>query len=656
MNKRQKPSTHGAVPCCRTAPRRGTVFTAALCTVALCAFGSRAYAQFSCSASINPTVLTPPTIGTGYLVGDVLTVNLEIGVGTIQGGTLINIPSVSHALDCIGPGTLIDLCVDETMKVAYLGDGFLSTDCGVAVSSNVPGGGAATNIMVFTFAPTAQLPAGTTCNVTFDVQILEEPSADATPRRIEEASGFNGVCNNGLVGQARGGLGIEVLFCGDNRVNRPEESCDGTAAGMVGCSAEDSGLPDACRDEAASDPCTCCGDGILQTGSGELCDDGNNDDHDGCDANCQPEVCAVQVDKQVSCDGINWFDVALVLNNEDRTLGPIPGCNANDPVYVRYQVSNVGDVDVENCTLSESSTVIQPGGTVQSGISIGFGVTLPETAPDSDQTCTDDLEAQEPNTATLHCDCVQPSLPPRTAEATDTATVTCEPICGDSIVGNTPGETCDPPGSAVGSPGETCRDNCTYCGDGVVDAGESCDDGNEVSGDGCDPSCQPEDCAVRVDKQVSCDGINWSDAGLVLNNEDGTNGPPSPCPEGAPVFVRYQAANVGEVPVTCTLLESSSVIDPDGTVQSGINIGPGVTLPETAPDSDQTCTDALEAQEPNTATLRCECVQPSLPPETVEARDTATVTCQGEEGDCLVIIDEEGIDNDFQSIEDLVEK
>jgi cysteine-rich repeat protein len=32
-----------------------------------------------------------------------------------------------------------------------------------------------------------------------------------------------------------------------------------------------------------------CGDGILQPGLGEQCDDGNNQSGDGCDSNCLVE-------------------------------------------------------------------------------------------------------------------------------------------------------------------------------------------------------------------------------------------------------------------------------------------------------------------------------------------------------------------------------
>jgi len=71
-------------------------------------------------------------------------------------------------------------------------------------------------------------------------------------------------------------------------------------------------------------------------------------------------------------------------------------------------------------------------------------------------------------------------------------------ICGDSVVGNTPGETCDPPGSTPPTPpGNTnvCRPlgafQCTYCGDHIVQDGEVCDDGNHTNGDGCENDCTP---------------------------------------------------------------------------------------------------------------------------------------------------------------------
>ncbi|MBI3833809.1 MAG: hypothetical protein HY287_05720 [Planctomycetes bacterium] len=382
-----------------------------------------------------------------------------------------------------------------------------------------------------------------------------------------------------------------------------------------------------------------------------VCNDGDPATVDLCDdtlTSASPACCTscgVKVDKQVSCDGVNWFDVGLVANNNDGTNGAVPGCTVNSTVYVRYQVANVGHEDVNNCTLSESNTVIRPGNTVESGVTIGFGVTLDPTDPDSDQNCTSSLEAQEPNTATLHCDCVQPNSPPLSVQAQDSATVECVPICGDNLAGDTKGETCD--GTDAGTAGcsaagsgapDACRANCTCCGDGHLDAGEQCDDGNNTNHDGCSATCQLETCAVKVDKQVSCDGVNWFDAGLVANNEDGTSGPIPGCIVNSTVYVRYQVSNVGAVNVdNCTLSESNTVIRPGNTVQSGVSIGFGVTLDPTAPDSDQSCTDALEAQEPNTATLDCQCVRgPTFPPLSAQAHDSATIGCNAICGDGVV--------------------
>lgn len=81
-----------------------------------------------------------------------------------------------------------------------------------------------------------------------------------------------------------------------------------------------------------------------------------------------------------------------------------------------------------------------------------------------------------------------------------------EGFCGD---GDTdPGESCDPPGTAVGSFG-LCRDDCTYCGDEHLDLGEECDDGNAVSGDGCEYDCTRTPTATCTISQVPSGAVWW---------------------------------------------------------------------------------------------------------------------------------------------------
>jgi cysteine-rich repeat protein len=82
------------------------------------------------------------------------------------------------------------------------------------------------------------------------------------------------------------------------------------------------------------------------------------------------------------------------------------------------------------------------------------------------------------------------------------------PICGDGIVDEQNGETCDPPGSPAGASGNDCREDCTVCGDGNVDPGEACDDGNKINDDGCSTDCRLEDiCDLNVTKTAEPDII-----------------------------------------------------------------------------------------------------------------------------------------------------
>jgi cysteine-rich repeat protein len=209
-----------------------------------------------------------------------------------------------------------------------------------------------------------------------------------------------------------------------------------------------------------------------------------------------------------------------------------------------------------------------------------------------------------------------------TGFAAGSSTVTVIAECGDGIVGNTPGETCDPPGSPAGGNGNDCRDDCTVCGDSVVDPGEECDDGNGVDGDGCSNDCTIETCGVMVDKIVDC-GNGPVDVGLVSDNEDGTNG--CSALDGSDIIVTYNVQNTGEVPLAnCNLVDSNGEIVP-GPVVGDVIAGATVGVP--ALDPPEICSDALEAGEPDTATVVCDCIEPGNPLGTVEASDEADIEC-----------------------------
>lgn len=190
-----------------------------------------------------------------------------------------------------------------------------------------------------------------------------------------------------------------------------------------------------------------CGNGIVE--AGEVCDDGNLVNGDGCDNNCTPSACGNGiVGGAEACDDGN-------LNNGD-------GCDYNCTISVcgngivggteACDDGNFinGDGCDYNCTYSAC------------GNGIVGGV---ETCDDGNFTNGDG------------CD--------------NNCRITG---CGNGIV--TAGETCDDGNSANG---DGCDNNCkiTSCGNGIITAGEACDDGNTVSGDGCSSICVLEIAGVN---------------------------------------------------------------------------------------------------------------------------------------------------------------
>jgi len=101
------------------------------------------------------------------------------------------------------------------------------------------------------------------------------------------------------------------LVCGDGTVVAPE-TCDPP------------GFPTACRSD-----CTFCGDGIVNGGVAEDCDDGGNSGGDGCSASCGFEGCS---------------EVVLYLLSELRSGGfPRPVCLAGIPGTLFEIVDNLPD-------------------------------------------------------------------------------------------------------------------------------------------------------------------------------------------------------------------------------------------------------------------------------------------------------------------------
>ncbi len=168
-----------------------------------------------CNGALNILV----TQGAFLAPGDQATIQIDLGSGPINGGAAntIRLDRVRYDLDCDADNALGIPCTDQGDIMNYLGDATIlssGTVCGALTwTSNVPGGGSATNEIVFTpsspitFA--ANTPAdGSACALTFKVKLdnLEATSgatADSTPTQVEVVAGFSTVlpadttCDNG---------------------------------------------------------------------------------------------------------------------------------------------------------------------------------------------------------------------------------------------------------------------------------------------------------------------------------------------------------------------------------------------------------------------------------------------------------------------------
>jgi hypothetical protein len=131
---------------------------------------------------------------------------------------------------------------------------------------------------------------------------------------------------------------------------------------------------------------------------------------------CAGGVCEVKVDKQVSCDSEPFVDIGF----DD---GVVISCVA--PLWadidVRYVVRNTGNIPIFACSVTDSNPGILAG-------PLNAGNLVPDqqtTLDDANQQCSEELAADEPDTATVLCDCAAPGSGVQVTN-TDTARFECE--------------------------------------------------------------------------------------------------------------------------------------------------------------------------------------------------------------------------------------
>ena len=280
------------------------------------------------------------------------------------------------------------------------------------------------------------------------------------------SSATNGDC----LGYSTAVLDWNVGVCGDG-VRTGGEVCDqGNTTNGDGCSSVC--LVETGWNCTAANPSVCtpiCGDGI-RVGT-EQCDQGNTTNGDGCSSTCtiepgwscsaaNPSVCTT-----ICGDGIRAG--AEQCDQGNTTAGD--GCSATCTIEPGW-----------TCTGSPSTCVTTCGDGIRAGTEqCDQGNTTPGDGCSA--TCTIEpgwMCTGSPSVCTTRCgDGIRAG-----AEACDD---------GDMMSGDGCSATCaiEPGWTCTGSAPSVCN---TTCGDGIRAGAEACDDGDTMSGDGCSNVCAIE--------------------------------------------------------------------------------------------------------------------------------------------------------------------
>jgi cysteine-rich repeat protein len=322
--------------------------------------------------------------------------------------------------------------------------------------------------------------------------------------------------------------------CGDGTIDAGESCDDGNDIGGDGCTAcvtdtcgdgvvNDGGAeacdngarnsdtePDACRTDCTRPR---CGDRVVD--GDESCEDGNDVDGDGCTA-CVADTCGDGVvndgGREACDDGPRNSDTEPGACRSDCTL---PRCG--DLVVDGDESCDDGNsVDGDGCTACKADTcgdgVVNDGGTE----ACDDGPLNSDTLPDACRTnCTLARCGDSVVDAGELCD-------DGNTDPGDECTELCVPAtCGDGIV-QIGVEACDDGANNSDTEPDACRTGCELprCGDTVLDTGEACDHGSTDDTGLCLSTCVEATCGdgfVRAGVE-ECDDANGNPVDACQND------------------------------------------------------------------------------------------------------------------------------------------
>jgi len=254
-----------------------------------------------------------------------------------------------------------------------------------------------------------------------------------------------------------------------------------------------------------------CGNGI--SAGGETCDDGNTTNGDGCSSSCQVEPCWSCNGEPSSCSlspsGSSCEDGVFCNGTDTCAMGICQ--HTGDPCVGGPECNNVCDETHATCNLPFGTSCTTDGDICTDDVCDNGSCTHPNnTAPCDDgnactvgDVCSGDVCV--PGGSALNCDdsdpCTDDSCNPATGCAYTFNTAPCDDglfctvndTCSNDICTGTARDCSDADSCTT----DTCDEGagtCDHgpqliCGDGFKCGNEQCDDGNTVDGDGCQANC-----------------------------------------------------------------------------------------------------------------------------------------------------------------------
>jgi len=277
-----------------------------------------------------------------------------------------------------------------------------------------------------------------------------------------------------------GGAPSHEAVCGDGELDATELCDDGNEEDDDGCSADCSERDPNYQCPVPGEDCelvVVCGSGVLE--GDEVCDDGNEEDGDGCSADCS------EVEDGWTCP------------RPGRPCVELPVCG-NGTLERGEECDDGNEESDDGCSGTEESD--SPSCQVEDGF----------WCPAAGEDCVALVCGDGTRTPDEACD-----------DGNDDEDDGCSPVCEVE-----PGWRCSQSG---------CR---PLCGDELIVSNEECDDGDRESGDGCSAACRTEpfwDCTgepSECESTIEC-GNETVEPGEICD-PPGENGCNSGCASFAP--------------------------------------------------------------------------------------------------------------------------